>query len=98
MDQAYADLAAYVVNAVLEYPGTNPQDYYDRLLKICEDYDKDDEWDAHLKCWDLTYAVAHGLPLNHETEMKLHLELNCISDIMQAGHQLRLWKDDSSAQ
>ena len=87
MDQAYADLAAYVVNSMLEYPKTFPQEYRSRLLKICADFHKDDVWDAHLKSWDLTYVVAHGLPLNHVTEIKLQERLSVYSDTMQAGYQ-----------
>ena len=89
MDQAYTDLAVYVGNSVLEDPNTFPQEYQPRLLNICEDYHKDDQYDAHLKAWDLTYVVAHDLPLNEDAETKLQNRLRMHSRVIEAGQGLR---------
>ena len=86
--QAYTDLAIYVVNSMLEYPNAFPREYGPRLHKICEDYDKDDVWDAHEETWAMTFVVAHGLPLNPETLIQLQNSLRVYSDVFQAGYEL----------
>ena len=84
MDQAYLELAVYVVNSVVEDPKTFPTEYGPRLLQLCGSYHKDDQWDAHLKAWDLTHIVAHDLPLNEDAETQLQATLLWWSRVMKA--------------
>ena len=89
MDQAYLELAVYVVNSVLEHPKIFPTEYGPRLLQLCESYHKDDQWDAHLKAWDLTYVAAHDLPLNEDAGTKLQETLRKWGRVMKAGQDTR---------
>ena len=91
MDQAYLDLAIYVVDYMLKCPDIDLdsiEEYSSRLMTLCADYHKDDKWDAHLKAWNLTDVVAHGLPLTQETEMKLQYTLRVSGDAIAAGHRM----------